>query len=203
MMNRRTKRIGPIAIFALAAATMAAGCHASTPESNVDTAPYRALAHDPRAMSDKLFVLGEYRIGMRERALADIVFQRTPDPELKEMAKVVRDGHQAGVERLRTIAAELEVTLPTRIAPDEQASIEAIGSLPPEQLVRVFLIRQRAMHAWDIAIFADYADVVVNDSLKRYVRETMIPLRQHADQIIRLANAKGIDGGFVTVGGRS
>ena len=215
MTSRITGSVGPTAV-ATAFALMIAGCHASNPRQaqsdspgaqgdtssvQVEVEQFRSLANDPGSMSDKLFVLGEHRIGMRERALGEIVLERTRDPQIKELAKMVRDGHQLGVDRLRAVAADLKVTLPREITPTERANLEAIGNLPNEELTRFFLIRQRAMHAWDITIFTDFANVVVNESLKRYVVETLPPLRQHAEQVVQLANAKGVDGGLVAVGG--
>ncbi|NEU96767.1 hypothetical protein [Bradyrhizobium uaiense] len=72
--------------------------------------------------------------------------------------------------------------------------------MPTDQLVRYFLIRQRVMHAWDITIFTDYASVAADDQLRQYVRDTLAPLRRHAELVVRLSNARGIRGGLATIG---
>jgi hypothetical protein len=155
---------------------------------------------EPRSIGDKHFVLEEHQGALRERALAEIVLERVSDPEIMELGRVVRDGHQLGIDRLRSIATTLNIALPCNLSPLEQANLDAIQALPSAELARFFLIRQRVMHAWDITIFTDYANVAANDQLKQYVRETLPPLRRHADLVVRLSNARGIRGGLVAVG---
>lgn len=157
-------------------------------------------AEEARFVSDKHFVLEEHQGALRERALAEIVLERVSDSDIEELGKVVRDGHQLGIDRLRSIAAGLNITLPCNLSPLEQANLDLIKALPTDELARFFLIRQRVMHAWDITIFTDYANVAVNDQLKQYVHDTLAPLRRHAELVIRLSNARGIRGGLVAVG---
>jgi len=160
----------------------------------------RASAKELRSISDKHFVLEEHQGALRERALAEIVLERGSDPEIMELGRLVRDGHQLGIDKLRSIAADLKITLPCNLSALEQANLDAIQALPSDELVRFFLLRQRVMHAWDITVFADFADVAVNDQLKQYVRDTLPPLRRHAELVVRLSNARGIRGGLVAVG---
>lgn len=157
-------------------------------------------AEEPRSVSDKHFVLEEHQGALRERALAEIVLGRVNDPDIEELGRVVRDGHQLGIDRLRSIAKVLNITLPCNLSPLEQANLDLIQALPTDELVRFFLIRQRVMHAWDITIFTDYVNFAANDQLKQYVRDTLPPLRRHAELVVRLSNARGIRGGLFAVG---
>jgi hypothetical protein len=157
-------------------------------------------AKEPRSISDKHFVLEEHQGALRERALAEIVLERGSDPEIMALGRLVRDGHQMGIDQLRAVAAALKMTLSCNLSPLEQANLDAIQALPSDDLVRFFLIRQRVMHAWDITIFTDYANVAANDQLKQYVRDTLAPLLRHAALVVRLSNARGIPGGLVAVG---
>jgi len=157
-------------------------------------------AKEPRSISDKHFVIEEHQGALRERALAEIVLERVSDPDIEDLGKVVRDGHQLGIDRLRSIAAGLNITLPCNLSPLEQANLDLIQTLPTDELVRFFLIRQRVMHAWDITIFTDYANFAVDDQLKQYVRDTLAPLRRHAELVVRLSNARGVHGGLVAAG---
>lgn len=157
-------------------------------------------AEQPPSISDKHFVIEEHQGALRERALAEIVLERVSDPDIEELGKVVRDGHQLGIDRLRSIAAGLNITLPCNLSPVEQATLDLIQALPSDQLVRYFLIRQRVMHAWDITIFTDYASVAADAQLRQYVRDTLAPLRRHAELVVRLSNARGIRGGLATIG---
>src|SRR5438445_9266409 len=154
-------------------------------------------AEETRFISDKHFVIEEHQGALRERALAEIVLERVSDPDIEELGKVVRDGHQLGIDRLRSIAAGLNITLPCNLSPLEQANLDLIQALPTEGLVRFFLIRQRVMHAWDITIFTDFANVAVNDQLKQYVHDKLAPLRRHAELVVQLSNARGIRAGRV------
>jgi hypothetical protein len=90
--------------------------------------------------------------------------------------------------------------LPERESPAELAAIEATRALSAADLELFFLRRQRAMHAWDITVFDDYGAATKNPQLKRYVEATRAPLRKHAQQVVDLANKKGIAGSVTLVG---
>lgn len=155
---------------------------------------------DSQLINDKLFILVEHNGGMRERAIADVVHKRTNDPEVKELAKVFREGHQLGIDRLRTIASKLKITLSHELSPDDQLQVNVIQSLSSDEIGRFFLIRHRAMHAWDITVFTDYLNFAVDDELRKYIRETLPPLILHGQQVVQLSNARGIKGSFFATG---
>jgi len=56
----------------------------------------------------------------------------------------------------------------------------------------VLLLRQRAMHAWDITVFDDYLAFARNERLRRYVHDVRAPLRDHAEAVPRGSNRRGI-----------
>jgi predicted outer membrane protein len=170
-----------------------------TADESIQTKQLRALADGGNSIDDKLFVLWEYAGALRERELAKVVLSRSDDPEVKALAILVRDGHQAGMDAMVPIASELGIALPEGPTAIEYAAIEAAGALKTADLERFFLRRQRAMHAWDITVFNDFGAVAKNDRLKRYVAGTRKPLRDHAETVVRLANKKGIPGGLTTI----
>jgi hypothetical protein len=173
-------------------------CPAAAEITGVDSSfqieQVRASANDPRTLQDKHFILWEYAGAVRERELAKVVEQRAIDPEIRALAQLVRDGHQAGMDAMVPAATELKLCLPNEPTRHESAAIEAIRALSPADLEHFFLRRQRAMHAWDITVFEDYASVVTNPKLKKYIIATRAPLRKHAEIVDRLANKKGIVG---------
>lgn len=168
-------------------------------EYSAQTKQLQSLAKEGGSIDDKLFVLWEYAGALRERELAKVVLGKAADPEVKALAQLVRDGHQAGMDAMVPIAEELRITLPRQTTAIESAAIEAAGALPVADLELFFLRRQRAMHAWDITVFDDFGAVAKNERLKRYVAGTRAPLREHAETVVRLANKRGIPGGLTTV----
>jgi hypothetical protein len=187
---------------ALAALTFLAGCRGpeaaipagpvSTPADADQAAQFQAARGDPATLDDKLFILWEYGGALRERALAEVVLAKATDPAIKDLAVLVRDGHQLGMDAMKPPAAQLGLRLPTAPTSLERAAIDAAAALPPRELEAFFLRRQRAMHAWDIKVFEDYAGVARNAALKRYVAATIAPLREHADTVDRLARKSGV-----------
>jgi hypothetical protein len=65
---------------------------------------FRHTANDVSSMRD---VLRTYRPALRERDLAKRVAERALPRDVAELARVVRDGHELGIEELRRVAAEL------------------------------------------------------------------------------------------------
>jgi hypothetical protein len=168
-------------------------------DQSVQTTQLRAMAREPDTIDDKLFVLWEYAGALRERELAKAVLNKAVDPEVKALAVLVRDGHQAGMDRMVPVARELRIALPEGPTEVELAAIDAAAALPPVDLERFFLRRQRAMHAWDITVFEDFATVAKNPTLRRYVADTRAPLREHAVTVVQLSNKRGIPGGLTTI----
>jgi putative membrane protein len=210
----RNTKIEARAVALLGALVLLADCDRAEPPSDVasgasgDTAAahvavaegaqvaqLRGAGTSPESIDDKLFVLWEYAGALRERALAAVVEKRAVDPEVGALAKLVRDGHQLGMDVMRPIAVDLAITLPEVPTAIELAAIEAASKLPPADLERFFLRRQRAMHAWDVTVFDDYGAVAKNERLKRYVAATRAPLREHAALVDRLARKKGVADG--------
>jgi predicted outer membrane protein len=188
-MSKTTILFGTIVFLVIAS------CHDSQKSSPAKQ--IGAITGDPALINDKLFVITEYEIGMRERALAEIIFERTTDADVKALAKTVREGHQLGIDKLISIASALKVSLPDKISDAEQVKLDIVRKMPAGEIPRFFLIHQRAIHAWDITIFTDYANFAVNEQLKQYIQETQQPLRVHADQVVQIANKKGIGGSLV------
>ena len=153
---------------------------------------YRALAADPAAMPDRLFVLQENAIGLREQAIAKAVAARATDPAVREIAARFADAHGQGVAALRKAAGEIGIAVPHAITPLETAQIDALGAMPPRALEDWWLLHQRAVHAWDIATFADYAGRTRQPTLAPYVRAVIAPLRAQSAEIDRLAATRGI-----------
>jgi len=183
-------------LFGVIAFLLIASCHDSQNNSPVNQ--IGAVTDDPSQINDKLFIITEYEIGMRERALAEIIFERTTDADVKALAKTVREGHQLGIDKLISIASALKISLPDKISTAEQAKLDIVRKMPAGEIPRFFLIHQKAIHAWDITIFTDYANFAVNEQLKKYIQETQQPLRVHAEQVVQIANKKGIEGSLVT-----
>jgi predicted outer membrane protein len=188
-MSKTTILFGTIVFLVIAS------CHDS--QKSLPAKQIGTITGDPALINDKLFVITEYEIGMRERALAEIIFERTTDADVKALAKTVREGHQLGIDKLISIASALKVSLPDKISDAEQVKLDIVRKMPAGEIPRFFLIHQRAIHAWDITIFTDYANFAVNEQLKQYIQETQQPLREHAKEVVQIANKKGIGGSLV------
>lgn len=91
-------------------------------------------------------------------------------------------------------ARQLGRVLPMEPTAVESAAFDAASALLPEELEMLFLRRQRAMHAWDITVFNDYATAAHEPTLRRYVEATKAPLRKHARIVVELANKRGLAG---------
>jgi putative membrane protein len=186
-----------------ATAPAAALSAAQTDGDRVQIEAYRLTQSTPASIEDKLFILTEYSGALRERDFAKMVLERTRDAQIAEFAKLVRDGHQLGMERMDEIAGAMKFPLPSTPTEADKAMIAAAAQLAPGDLDRYFLVRQHAMHAWDITIFESYATRVRDPALAAYVRETIAPLRKHAQQLIDLSKDKGMTGNLVVIGAQA
>lgn len=184
-----------IAVLATGAMLVGACAQAtgSAARSDPQIDQLEALAVKPAAaIDDSLFILWEYGGALRERALARAVLTKAADPEVRALAGLVRDGHQAGMDAMTGPASELGLTLPTQPTALETAAIAAAQALPVRQFEDFFIRRQRSMHAWDVTAFDDFRRTATNPALRAYVDAVRAPLREHSGQVDRLARRRGL-----------
>lgn len=176
----------------LAMITVTACGSPESPISDRDQTYSQVNAGPTSAIEDSLFILWEYGGALRERELANRVLEKSTDSDIRALATLVRDGHQAGMDAMRRPAKALGLELPHEPTAADRMAIEAAARLPSQEFDAFFLRRQRAMHAWDVTVFDDFREAASNPELRAYVEATREPLRRHAAIVDRLARAKGV-----------
>ena len=146
---------------------------------------------------DQLFVLHCATGNLWEARLSELVAQRSNDKQVKELAQQIMRDHEQANQKLRPIAESLKLTLGDQLPAIKEAELEVYRNMPVADLEKCYLVAQKAMHAQVITAFADHAQLAKNLQLREYVTAALPTLREHAQHIVTVAEAKGINGGLM------
>jgi len=126
---------------------------------------------------------------MAARALSTVVFSLLALPAFGAIAP------PAGLARnLQPAAQALGLTLPTSLSSEKQAELNVYRSMPADKMEKCYLGALKADHAKDVTDYAIHQNAVENSQLKQYVTQTLPILREHAQHVNTVAQAKGITG---------
>jgi predicted outer membrane protein len=190
-----------VTLAILSVAGIVGSCsRATSPESGGALQRTAAGRTEAGSTEDRLFITWEYAGAIREREIAKLVLTRSTDPEIRALAEMVRDGHRAGMDAMKPIAADLGIVLQGDPTPSELEALALASEMSSDELEHFFLRRQRAMHAWDLTVFKDYAAAATHPRLRQYVEATIRPLAEHAQQIEAAAGRRGINGRLTLFG---
>src|SRR5690242_14542547 len=109
---RMLKTMLPMVVLAVAATAQAAGEEKST-----------------FSMKDRQFIQKAAQMGLGEIELGKLALERAQSPETKELARSIVNDHTRANEKLRGIASEAGVTMPTEPTAEQRATRMRLASL--------------------------------------------------------------------------
>jgi putative membrane protein len=116
---------------------------------------------------------------------ADLALQRSHDPHVDSLARMIRNDHDKAGRRLAQIDRNGLPPLPTALDDRRQQMLDQLKSARPEDFNGAYLDQQKAAHDDAIQAFSDYASNGDNPDLKRFAADTLPVLRKHDDAVAR------------------
>lgn len=180
-MNRRTA----MASFALAlgATAVGVGCgsgHTSAQNNPPATGSADRVAMNPVGSTDREFMTEAAMGGMTEVELGRIAQDKGRSPAVKTFGKKLVDDHSAAGEKLKAIAADVGVTLPSSLDTKHQDMVDKFAKMPAgAKFDNEFMKDAVADHQKDIEDFQKAASNAQNDRVKSFAADTLPTLREH------------------------
>lgn len=116
---------------------------------------------------------------------ADLALQRSHDPHVDSLARMIRNDHDKAGRRLAQIDRNGLPPLPTALDDRRQQMLDQLKSARPEDFNGAYLDQQKTAHDDAIQAFSDYASNGDNPDLKRFAADTLPVLRKHDDAVAR------------------
>jgi putative membrane protein len=135
--------------------------------------------------TDKKFMDDAARGGLTEVQLAQMAQQKASSQEVKDYARKLEQDHTQANEKLKSIAQQRQVQLPTDIG-DHQQMVSKLSNLSGEEFDRAYMRMMVQDHKKDIKEFQRASNRSLDSDLKEFASTTLPTLQQHlqsAEQI--------------------
>ncbi len=139
--------------------------------------------------ADKKFVEDAARGGMAEVALGQLAAQKATSPEVKSLAQQMVDDHQKANDELKTVAAQVGVTLPTEVGAKDKAEESRLERLSGAEFDRAYVQSMVRDHEKDVAEFSKESKAGRDAAVKDWASKTLPQLQSHLEHAQSLAGS--------------
>jgi putative membrane protein len=117
--------------------------------------------------------------GMAEVQLAQMAQQKAASQEVKDYARKLEQDHTKANEKLKAIAQERQVSLPSDIGPEHQQMVSKLNNLSGAEFDRAYIKMMVSDHKKDVKEFEREANRSMDTDLKEFASSTAPTLREH------------------------
>lgn len=169
---------------------------ASSPADIIRDAPTGAgVPLGPVNAADRQFLVKAAEGGLYELQAAELAAQRAVDPSVKAFAETLVKDHRAANEKLRDVAAGLNVPIPSSLPDDKQKEIDELQRTSAQDFDKRFVQTVGIDdHKDDIDLFEKASRQSNDPALRGFALSALPTLRAHLDAARRLP-VKGVKGG--------
>lgn len=161
------------------------------PRGTASFEPPPSLAEDA-PLTAQTFVIRAAIANMAEMELADLALSRSHDAALQGYARKMRDEHWRAQEKLRTVAADLQIALPAMVDKKHQDLKDALKRASADQFDAGYVKAIVSGHDQAVALFdAAAALKTLPQPLQRYAVEMLPIVKKHRDAAYALQSRRG------------
>ena len=135
--------------------------------------------------SDRKFMEKAAQGGMAEVQLGKLATEKASAPEVKQFGQRMVDDHSKANDKLKQIASNKGVALPTEMDKSTQHEYDKLSKLSGADFDREYMKHMVSDHKKDISEFKSEANKAKDADLKQFASSTLPTLEEH----LNLANA--------------
>lgn len=130
--------------------------------------------------------------GMAEVALGRLAVKQASSEAVKDFGqKMITDHSQAG-EKLKALAQEKRITLPSKLMPAQNETMAKLSKLKGADFDRAYVAAMVNAHKKDVAAFKAVANNATDADVKAFAGSTLPVLETHLEMIQSLAAKTGV-----------
>lgn len=130
-------------------------------------------------MDDPTFLMTAASSNMLEIQLGQMATQQSTDADVKKYGQMMKDHHTKATQELKTVAAPLNVTLPTTLMPVHQALADNVKGKTGKAFDEAYMDAMETAHKMDIAMFEAKTKQASTPSVKALATKTLPMLNSH------------------------
>jgi len=137
--------------------------------------------------ADRSFVTEAAGSGLYEVAVARLATEKASDPAVKDYAAMLLDHHREANDKLKRVAKDKGLTVPSEIPAAKQRKIDALSQASGSAFDRQF-IQEVGLHDHknDIALFEKASKNAKDSEVRSFAEDTLPTLRSHLDSAQKL-----------------
>jgi len=120
--------------------------------------------------------------GMMEVQAAQMAQQKASSQEVRDYARKLEQDHSLANDKLKAIAKERQVSLPTDVGAEHKAMIGRLNALSGAEFDKAYMKAMVADHRKDIREFEKASNRSMDSDLKNFASSTLPTLKEHLQQ---------------------
>lgn len=127
---------------------------------------------------------------MYEIESAQLAMEKTQNAQIRELAQMIVNDHQAATAALRTAASQAQpaITVTPQLNADQQAQMDALRAASGDAFDRLYLQQQVQAHEKALAMLRAYAQNGDVAQLREHASNTAAPVEKHLERARDLMN---------------
>ncbi len=148
----------------------------------------RGEPHMVANASDSMFMTHAAADGMAEIQMGQMAVQKSSDPKVKELAQRIVDDHTAANAKLRTLAQQKQVTLPTAPMKEAQDKAATMNSMDGAKFDQAWAAAMVDDHQKGVKMFSEEATRTQDADVQTFAKATLPTLKTHLKMAQQLQN---------------
>ena len=127
---------------------------------------------------------------MYEIQSAEIALERSENPEVQALARMIREDHTQASDKMKALAPQAapEIRLPTALDDRHARLISALREAPADAFDRTYLDQQVSAHEEALALHRGFSQTTQAPALAEHARSVVPPIERHLERARALMN---------------
>lgn len=140
---------------------------------------------------DHKFIMEAAAGGMEEVELGRLAVKKAANADVKSFAQRMVDDHGKANEKLKSIASQMGMTLPTTLPADKKKDLDHLSKLSGAEFDKTYMSHMLKDHKKDVSEFEKQASKGDDSSVKSFAQQTLPTLREHLTMAQTIAGKVG------------
>jgi len=141
--------------------------------------------------ADQKFVKNAAEGGMAEVQLGQLAQTKAQDPKVKEFGQRMVDDHTKANDRLKSLASQKGVTLPTDVSSKDKAEADKLSKLSGAEFDKAYIRYMVQDHTKDVSEFQKESQSAKDSDVKSFASSTLPTLQDHLKQAKEINQSSG------------
>jgi putative membrane protein len=132
--------------------------------------------------NERQFLMEAAQDSRKEVELGNLAKERGSSSEVKEFGERMVEDHNKALEKLKTTASEVNVTLPDDLQAKNKSTVDRFAKMSGDEFDKAYMKHMVQDHKKAVNKFDKTSKKAQNESVKNYASETLPVLREHLEE---------------------